>query len=38
MYVDLTDKNQVAIIGEKSKGYGSGKRKRSNQNNQKVLS
>lgn len=28
MWVDLTDKNQVAIIGEKSKAYGMGKRKR----------
>jgi hypothetical protein len=28
MWINLKDKNQVTIIGEKSKGYGMGKRKR----------
>lgn len=38
MWVDLEDKNQVTLIGEKSKGYGIGKRKRNQNNKKKLLS
>ena len=36
-WVNLNDKNQVSTIGEKSKAYGTGKRKRQlNKNNIKA--
>jgi hypothetical protein len=37
-WVDLNDKNQVTLIGERSKAFGIGKRRRGEKDTKKLLS